>query len=98
MIQYFTSILPTITISVAIIISIAIVLSCTVRKTKQRAYRPGHLPDFEDPDSKEADTYYGMRSAVAFPTKELTESWTASLVLLSFELLESSNRKADFLV
>uniref|UniRef100_A0A1I8EUI8 Uncharacterized protein n=1 Tax=Wuchereria bancrofti TaxID=6293 RepID=A0A1I8EUI8_WUCBA len=58
---FITSITGSITIA-------TVLLSCAVRKSK-RPYKPGHLPEFVDPNAKEADTYYGMRSTIAFPVK-----------------------------
>ncbi|VDO10420.1 unnamed protein product [Brugia timori] len=58
---FITSITGSITIA-------SVLLSCAVRKSK-RPYKPGHLPEFVDPSTKEADTYYGMRSTIAFPVK-----------------------------
>ncbi|KAL3986013.1 putative integral membrane protein [Acanthocheilonema viteae] len=43
-------------------------LSCAIRKSK-RLQKSRHLPEFVDPNAKEADTYYGMRSTIAFPVK-----------------------------
>ncbi|KAM3716569.1 ABC multidrug transporter lscH [Dirofilaria immitis] len=51
----------------SIIIAI-VLLSCALKKPK-RPYKPGHLPQFLDPNAREADTYYGMRSTIAFPVK-----------------------------
>ncbi|CAD5223283.1 unnamed protein product [Bursaphelenchus okinawaensis] len=36
---------------------------------ENRGYKPGHLPDFADPDEKSTDTFYGIKSAQAFPAK-----------------------------
>uniref|UniRef100_A0A7E4URN7 Secreted protein n=1 Tax=Panagrellus redivivus TaxID=6233 RepID=A0A7E4URN7_PANRE len=33
-------------------------------------YKPGHLPEFLDPDQKETNTFYDVPSAVAFPLKD----------------------------
>ncbi|VDK89246.1 unnamed protein product [Onchocerca ochengi] len=60
-ITFITSITGSITIAI-------VLLTCALRKSK-RPYKPGHLPQFMDPNAKEADTYYGMRSTVAFPVK-----------------------------
>ncbi|KAI6186290.1 hypothetical protein M3Y98_00116900 [Aphelenchoides besseyi] len=36
---------------------------------KQKGYKPGHLPEFADPEEKDTDTFYGVKSALAFPVK-----------------------------
>uniref|UniRef100_A0AC34G889 Uncharacterized protein n=1 Tax=Panagrolaimus sp. ES5 TaxID=591445 RepID=A0AC34G889_9BILA len=33
-------------------------------------YKPGHLPEFADPDVKETNTFYDVQSVIAFPNKD----------------------------
>uniref|UniRef100_A0A915B3V9 Uncharacterized protein n=1 Tax=Parascaris univalens TaxID=6257 RepID=A0A915B3V9_PARUN len=52
-------------------VPIIFIVQCAKKKPEPHgAYKPGHLPTFVDPDAKEADTYYSMRSEVAFPKKD----------------------------
>ena len=37
---------------------------------KSGAKQPGHLPEFADPDQREANTFYDVQSCVAFPAKD----------------------------
>ncbi|KAI6220850.1 Guanine nucleotide-binding protein G(O) subunit alpha [Aphelenchoides fujianensis] len=36
---------------------------------KKKDYKPGHLPEFADPDEKNTETLYNLNSALAFPPK-----------------------------
>ncbi|CAD5233172.1 unnamed protein product [Bursaphelenchus xylophilus] len=36
---------------------------------QNKGYKPGHLPEFADPEEKTTDTFYGIKSALAFPPK-----------------------------
>lgn len=38
--------------------------------TPKGGYKPGHLPEFADPDVKECNTFYDVNSLQAFPPKE----------------------------
>uniref|UniRef100_A0A0M3I4Y9 DUF1816 domain-containing protein n=1 Tax=Ascaris lumbricoides TaxID=6252 RepID=A0A0M3I4Y9_ASCLU len=55
---------------------IIFIVQCAKKKPEPHgAYKPGHLPtfvvvEFQDPEAKEADTYYSMKSEVAFPKKD----------------------------
>lgn len=42
---------------------------CKHQKSK-KIYRPGHIPEFENPENEETDTYYGLNSSRLFPDRE----------------------------
>ncbi|VDK70491.1 unnamed protein product [Litomosoides sigmodontis] len=68
---WFTTTIPMTTTFITSItggITVAtVLLSCAVKS--KRLHEPEQLPEFVDANAKEADTYYGMRSTVAFPVK-----------------------------
>ncbi|CAJ0591776.1 unnamed protein product, partial [Cylicocyclus nassatus] len=45
------------------------VIVCKHQKQKQ-IYKPGHIPEFENPENEETDTYYGLSSSRLFPDRE----------------------------
>ncbi|KHN80188.1 hypothetical protein Tcan_16971 [Toxocara canis] len=59
------------TVMLASYAPILIIAQCAKKTPEPHGvYKPGHLPTFVDPESKEADTYYSMKSEVAFPKKD----------------------------
>ncbi|KAK6753911.1 hypothetical protein RB195_013101 [Necator americanus] len=54
--------------SVVLLASFMLVV-CKHKKSKQ-IYKPGHIPEFENPENEETDTYYGLNSSRLFPDRE----------------------------
>ncbi|VDM81862.1 unnamed protein product [Strongylus vulgaris] len=54
---------------VSVALSLPVLVICKHQKTKQ-IYKPGHIPEFENPENEETDTYYGLNSSRLFPDRE----------------------------
>uniref|UniRef100_A0AC35GD00 Uncharacterized protein n=1 Tax=Panagrolaimus sp. PS1159 TaxID=55785 RepID=A0AC35GD00_9BILA len=68
------------TLTTTIILPWMMIICGTKRKVEQQqpinngppkgGYKPGHLPEFADPDQKETNTFYDVQSVIAFPIKD----------------------------
>ncbi|KAL6742067.1 hypothetical protein Aduo_015266 [Ancylostoma duodenale] len=52
------------------VLSLPIMLIVCKHKKNKQIYKPGHIPEFENPENEETDTYYGLNSSRLFPDRE----------------------------
>ncbi|WKY08789.1 hypothetical protein Q1695_001739 [Nippostrongylus brasiliensis] len=51
-------------------LSLSVLLTQCKHQKKKTIYKPGHIPEFENPENEESDTYYGLNSSKLFPDRE----------------------------
>ncbi|KAK5977701.1 hypothetical protein GCK32_011867 [Trichostrongylus colubriformis] len=61
--------LAIILLSANAMLSLSMLTVCKQKKRK-KIYKPGHIPEFENPENEESDTYYGLNSSRLFPDRE----------------------------